>query len=48
MFSTLLKMLFLLAMIGVSAAVISSSILPLLVVAGVGYSLVWVYQGLSR
>ena len=48
MLSTLVKMLLFLAVLGILAAVASSSVLPLLVVAGVGYALVCVYQGLPR
>ena len=48
MLSTLLKMLLSLGLLGILAAVISSSIIPLLVVGGAAYELVCVYRGLPR
>ena len=47
MLSRIVQMILFLAVIGTLAAGISSSILPLLVIAGVAYSLVCVYQGLT-
>ena len=47
MFDTLAKMLLVLTMVGLLMAVTSGSVIPLLVMAGVGYALVCVYQGLA-
>ena len=47
MFDTLAKMLLVLTMVGLLMAVTSGSIIPLLVIAGVAYGLVCVYEGLT-
>jgi len=44
---SLIKMLFALAVVGVLGTVLASSIVPIIGVIAVGYSLYWVWRGLQ-